>query len=173
MVSPDQDGLQGPENVNGPLGESDLFPEDPFLSSSLSSLPSVPIPSNFLPNVMFQVYEKHHRGKISLWRVVVFSIVLTLLSCGFFIGDVLDYKEAHGKSDFQAAFSDKVDLMLADFDSLFSAFTSILTASWQIVTGAGSLFFSNTPIVVQLMILAGIVALVYFIRKGLAGFGRY
>ena len=146
--------------------------EDEVLSQSIKGMPSIEVPSVFLPNVMFQVYEQHHRDKIHLPLVGLFSLLLFLLSFGFFVWDVQDYARANNLVDFQQALTRKIDTFFSRFDELFSALGGIISASWQIVTGAIRMFIGDTPLVLQALIVSGLLAIGFLARKWYSSHGK-
>jgi len=165
MVNQDPDWKEElPENLQNEELEDDLF-DDPFLSESLKNMPELEVPSGFLPNVMFQVYEYHHREKINLPTVFTIGMALLLACLGLFAWDIQDFARDHSGGSFSEALSQRLDAIMASLDNLLSAITNILTASWQIVRGAVGLFFTDTPFAVQLLIFAGLAALIYLARK--------
>lgn len=143
----------------------DLFEQQ--LSDSLKAMPPIEVPSGFLPNVMFEVYETHHREKISLPLTGLIASILFLLSGGFFVWDVMDYAAQTNATSFGEALNQKFTTLLQGFDSVFSAFSGILSASWQIVSGTVKMFFTTTPVLLQVAIFIGLFSLAYLIRRSL------
>ncbi|MDJ0838901.1 MAG: hypothetical protein QNK37_20445 [Acidobacteriota bacterium] len=139
-------------------------PEDPFLTETLSNLSDIRVPSEFLPNVMFQVYERHHRDRLSWPQVMLISFILIVVSTGFFAWDVLDYMKAEGLSGFGTALDRKLDLVLNRFEGFLSAAGSVVSAGWQLLSG----LFSETPITVQLGILGLLLIMIWLIKKAMA-----
>ena len=144
------------------------IPEDSFISETLEGLSEIRVPSEFLPNVMFQVYERHHRDKVSWPRVIVISLVLMACSIGFFSWDVSDYRETQGLNNFKEAFDQKMDLVLDSLDKLFSAVSGIVGASWQLVGGAMKHFFTETPGWMQVTILLLAIGFVWLLKKAIS-----
>lgn len=95
------------------LDIDNLFSEDSaddlFITRSLKTLPSVEVPSAFLPNVMSQVYEYHHREKIRPAAVAWICLTLLLLCLALFSWDVADHMKDGEQPTFGAAFSYKLD----------------------------------------------------------------
>lgn len=162
--------MENNPNLNEPLegGGSQDIPEDSFISETLGGLSEIRVPSEFLPNVMFQVYERHHRDKVSWPRVFVVSLVLLACSLGFFAWDVSDYQEAQSLGSFQKALDQKMDLVLGSLDNLFSAVSGVVGASWQLVGGATKHFFLETPGWIQFLILLLAIALAWLLKKTLS-----
>ncbi len=153
-----------PEDIQNIEPEDDPF-EDAFLSQSLKNMPELEVPSGFLPGVMFQVYEYHHREKIHLPTVFTIGVALLVACVGLFAWDIQDFAREQGHGSFSEAFSQRMDAIMASMDSLFSAMTGVMSASWQIVRGAMGVFISDTPFVLQALIFAGLAALIYLARK--------
>ena len=105
--------------------------------------------------------------KIHLPTALIISLVLLLAAGTLFVLDIRDYGAAHELTSFSAALSQKMGELLAYFDSFFSAFTGILAASLQIVSGA----MRMTPIWVQLAIVAGVVLAAWLLKKAIAALG--
>ena len=168
MVDPkdnERDRIMNPAQPDDEHAEESLFdddtdlPEDPLLEESLRGLPEIKVPSTFLPNVMFQVYEKHARERISIPQVLLISAVLLILTIGFFTLDIYDYMAGHDIDGFSQGMSIKVKAVLAQFDEWLSAFGGLVSASWQIVSGSLGYFFKNVSIGIQILILLMILAL--------------
>ena len=139
------------------------FPEDPLLSQSLGLLAKVQVPASFLPNVMYRVYETHHREKIKMPRVALMGLALLLASAAFFAWDVLDYMHLHGLPGFGEALSRKIDIMISQWDRLLSTTAGIFNATWHIITGAGLMLL--TRFALQILIIAAIFMGVVLVKK--------
>ncbi len=161
--SPRKDEMEETQSMDSE--REDALLDDPVLSQSIRSLATVEVPPAFLPNVMFQVYERHHREKVSIPWVVALSLLLIIMSVGLFIWDVIEFGRAQGLDNFQQALSRKSKDLVDNFDSLFAALSGLVSASWQLL----SLFFSTTPVLLQISIFAGLLVLAFFTRKWLAG----
>lgn len=145
------------------------IPEDAYITDSLSSLSDVHVPSAFLPNVMFRVYEKHYRGQVSWKFVSLVSFLMLVLCCGFFAWDIELYRDVNGLTTFMDAFAQKTNILIDDIDAVFSSLTGLLKATWQIVTGAFGVYFDNVPVIMQIVIALGLITLLYFLIKWLSG----
>ncbi len=143
------------------MPESDELFDDPVLSQSIRSMPAIEVPSAFLPNVMYQVFESHHRDKINLVAFAALSLTLLLLSAGLFVLDVQDYATAHQLPGFSQALSEKMNQLLNYFDGFFSAFTGILFASVRIVSGAMGMI----PSWLQILIIIAIPLAAWLLKK--------
>ena len=143
--------------------------EQDALALSIRNLPGVEVPPNFLPNVMYQVYEVHHREKISFPLVAGVCVLLLILCAGFFAWDVQLFAEQVDAPSFSAAFDQKLDEVSTKSDKLSNDIAAVFSASWQIITAAMGYFFTNTSTFVQILIFSGIIALAILARKWMAG----
>ena len=137
------------------------------LSSSLRELPKVHVPSDFLPGVMSKVYSHHARTQVNLSHVVMITLLLLLLSGGFFVWDVFDYMQ-QADTSFSNAVSTRISLSSADIDSKFSELTGLLIASWQFVYGTSKLLVSGASAFSLVMLLLGVVAIAVMLKMWLS-----
>ena len=157
------------EPNQGDVDIDNLFSEDSaddlFISQSLKTLPGVEVPSAFLPNVMFQVYEYHHRERVSLPTVALFSSVLLVVACGLFAWDVSKHVGSGEHASFSHALDWKLDRINHFSSEMASAVSNVLISSWRVVSGAVGLFVKDTPITIQLITLAGVLAIIFLARR--------
>lgn len=150
-----------PESMDAAMSES-FDMEDSFLTESLSGLSKVTVPASFLPNVMFRVYEKHHREKLPRLFIVAASLVLAVLCALFFALDVNAYTTSHNVSSFAEGMTLKLDL-LRDFSSRLAAESAgFFTAAWRIIAGAASATSTST----LLLLALGLALTIYLVKKG-------
>lgn len=152
--------------AGGSMNDDDFDGRDPFLEQSLRSLPEIQVPSSFLPNVMFRVYERHARESIRIPTAIALTLLLLLGALLFFFLDVHDHMDRAGLETFSQALDHRIDTISADFDYLFSAIGGILSASWQILSGSAGLM-GISGWVFALGAVAVFAVLVFLIRKGL------
>lgn len=156
---------EGPE-LDALEGESSLT-EDAVISRSFQSLPSVEAPPGFLPNVMFQVYEYHHREKIKWSQVILVTLLLSILSLAFFVADVQSFAEENNLSSFDKALSLKIDHFLGRADKFYAAFSGLLGASWQMVSGVTREWIGGASPVALTIGLVLLVLIAVALRKAL------
>ena len=159
------------QNRSPELDTADEGFEDLFLEQSLGKI-AIQVPAGFLPNVMYRVYEKHYRDQLPLGRALAVALVPLLLSLGFFAWEVRDFQSGRNLTSFAEAVSQKYAIVTADFDNWLSVFSGILTASWQVITGSALFFFTKTPIPLQLLIYAALVAFIFLIRRWMSVFRK-
>ncbi len=140
--------------------------EDPFIEASMQTLESVQVPRSFLPNVMYQVYEIHHRDKISVPKTAIACLALLALSVAFYFWDVAD-AAARGGIPFGEAFSLRLRAVMVNFDSVFSAISGMVAAAWQLAVGVSSRFLGGV-IGVGVLLLAASATLFVFARKAMS-----
>lgn len=143
------------------LANTDDDLEDAFLTESLAGLAKVTVPAGFLPNVMFRVYEKHHREKLPPLFILGISLALLALCALFFALDVRAYTATHQLDDFGTGMAHKLDL-LDQLSTRFGAETvGFFTAAWRIVAGAAAATSATTLFLVVL----GLALLIFLVRK--------
>lgn len=156
------------------MSDEDMNKQDPpldnltdnWLSDSLKKLPQVEVPSNFLPNVMFKVYEKHSRNLISWPKFAAFAGLLLILSIGFFLWEVSDHMQASQALSFGEAFSQRMDGALSGSQQIMGDLGGLFTAAWQITLSALSAFFTQTSVLLQATVFIGLIVLVILLKKG-------
>jgi len=146
-------------------------PEDSFVTESLRNLARIQVPATFLPNVMFQVYEKHHRRKINPRFVVLVSFTLLLLSLGFFLWDVIDYM-GENSLGFEKACESRVDQAVANLDGVAAAVTAFLSATWDILVSLTVAAFTAAPLISSVSLVAVLAGIAYLVRKRIRSAGR-
>ena len=139
------------------------IPEDSFISETLGNMEDVNVPSEFLPNVMFQVYERHHRNKLNWTIIGVTSLVLLLLTVGFFLMDVLDYRSTEQIGTFGRALELRMEQLGEVFGNGVATLGSVVTTAWEIISGA----VGETSMVFLLLIGVGIVGLGWFLKNAI------
>lgn len=139
---------------------------DLWLSKSIHDLPQVEVPSNFLPNVMFKVYEKHARNLISLPKFYALSILLLLLCIGFFVWDVHDHMITSGETTFRNAFAQKMELALSGSQQIMGDLGGLFTAAWQIAVSAMGAFFTQASPLLQLTVFLTLIGAGFLFKKG-------
>lgn len=137
-----------------------------WLSQSIQNLPQVEVPANFLPNVMFKVYEKHSRNMITLPKFIGFTLIFLLASLVFFVWDVYDHMVSSGESSFAHAFGQRMDQALSGSQQIFADLGGLLTAAWQITLSALGAFFTQTSFLLQATVLLVLIAIVFLLKKG-------
>ena len=147
--------------------DNDLY-DDPVLTQSFKQLPVVEAPTQFLPNVMTQVYEYHHREKINMKMVVGVSLVLLAGCLTFFAMDISDFAARHDLDDFSSGLSHKIQLFTDQFDNLLSAFSGMLSVSWQMVSG----LLAKAPVWVLVAVVLGVVLFILAVRRYITELGR-
>jgi hypothetical protein len=141
-------------------------PADAWLAKSLQQLPQVQVPSNFLPSVMFKVYEKHSRNLISWPRLGIYSGILLLGSLGFFFLDVLDHMASTGEASFTRAVSQLMEQAFSGSQQIVADLGGLTMAAWQITLGAISAFFTQTSLLIQILVFLVVVCLFFLFKKG-------
>ncbi len=135
--------------------------EDNFLTESLAGLAKVTVPAGFLPNVMFRVYEKHHRDKLPLMFILAVSLAL-LAGCGlFFALDVRAYSAAHQLESLSDGLHGKLDLLNQLTTRFGAEAVGFTTAAWRIVAGA----VGATSALTLVLMTLGLALVVYLVRK--------
>jgi len=153
-----------PEDASAPNPGSeaqDEFPEDPIIEQSIKGMPSLQVPGSFLPNVMYQVYEIHHRDRIGLGKAVLICAALLAISFGFYAWDVWDEVVRDG-GGFGDVFEERTRAAIASFDTLFSAISGMLSAAWQLALGTASLLPGGAVLwigLIAVLSLLGLIAL--------------
>lgn len=166
MTDKPENSTQGSSKERpGPNEVGDELYDDPLLADSLASLSRVEVPTGFLPNVMYRVYETHLRERISLRQIGIISMVLILMCFGFFAWDVQDYTRNHALAGFGEGLDRKTDEMVAEFDSLVEATDGALSATWQMVTALSELLFSGNRAFPIAILIGVVVALIVFFNK--------
>lgn len=156
--------------VGDPLPQApDLHRDDPeeddgFLSASLAGLSKVNVPTGFLPGVMFRVYEKHHREKVSLPFILTSALGLLVLCVLAFCLDVAAFGKARGSAGFGAAFDARLEGLSDYVGSLVGDMGGLLSATWQIVSGAAAAGSTSTLI----FLVLGLILVLYLIKRGLS-----
>jgi hypothetical protein len=115
-------------------GEPDI-PEDPLLGPSLDRLSTIQVPADFLPNVMYRVYEKNARQRLNWVGVVVGTLALLALSLGFLAWDISLYQEQQQFKSFSEAMEARISPYTNSMSEVFAAFGGMLNASWQLLSG--------------------------------------
>lgn len=115
-------------------GEPDI-PEDPFLGPSLDRLSTINVPADFLPNVMYRVYEKNARQRLNWAWVLAIMALLLIVSGGFLAWDVMLFQAEHNHASFAKAFEARVEPFVSGASEVFAAFGGMLSASWQLLSG--------------------------------------
>lgn len=154
------------KNQGPPPSEEHEAATENWLSESIQSLPQVEVPSNFLPNVMFKVYEKHSRNLIALPKFFGFVCLLLFTSLIFFIWDVYDHLDGSGNTSFGQAFGQHMDQALSGSQQFLADLGGLLTAAWQITVSALSAFFTQTSFLLQATVLILLIAIVFLLKKG-------
>jgi len=139
---------------------SDEIVEDPFIEETISSLEEVRVPSNLLPTVMYQVYERHHRNTLHWGRVCLIALLLALLAVIFFVLDVGALQEARGLDSFGAAFDVRLDEIISRIESFFSSIGHVLAAGWQLLLGT----VRQAPFVTASIVVV-LAVVVWLVRK--------
>lgn len=115
-------------------GEPNI-PEDPFLGPSLDRLSTINVPADFLPNVMYRVYEKNARQRLN-WSLVALGVVLLLLATvGFVAWDVVLFQTERGHASFSQAMEARIKPYVDNLSEVFAAVGGMLSASWQLLSG--------------------------------------
>lgn len=141
----------------------ELEGDDLFLTESLASLSNIQVPSGFVPGVMFRVYEKHHREKVTMPFIIVSALLLFLFSVIFFCLDVRAFAAEEGHSSFSQAFDRKLEILSEHATQVVSDLNGLFSATWQIISGAAGATSTTTLI----LLILGLVVLLYLIKKGL------
>lgn len=127
----------GQEPLDRKLDEMlDNLPGDDLLNESLGDLSDIQVPSNFAPNVMFRVYETHHRAKINWTQLAVAALVLALLCFGFFAADVSDFQKASDAASYGEAWQGRMGQIQSEVNQFFASTGSVVIAGWEVISGA-------------------------------------
>ena len=150
-------------HTGSPAGGFDDLPDDPFIGSSLDNLSKISVPADFLPNVMYRVYEKDARQRINLPMALGYGLLLLLLSVAALFWDVSSYQSMKELASFEEAFEARFAPFRNSADELFGAFGGMLNASWQLLEG----WWHTSPGTFWGLVFAviGLVALVWWQRN--------
>lgn len=150
------------------LDDFELEENDPMLAS-LSQLPKIHVPSTFLPNVMYRVYEKHHRDKISLPFVMISSLLLLAAALVAMVLDVHRYQDLEGLSTFGEAFGTRMTQFSNNFSSSMSSVATFLDICWNFVSAAVAALIAGNASLNLVILVVVVIALPFIIKKVMTG----
>ena len=137
------------------------FAEDPMINQSLETLSKVDVPADFLPTVMYQVYERHHRDKVNWVFTSMISLALLISTLIFFTWDAADYGKTQNVDGFGTALTEKFRITVEPFQANLDAFGNIVKTTWKVTTAP----YSKSPVLAYGLTLVILVATVLFWRR--------